>query len=247
MWGIAILIQLNQMKSDKIDELVKAIIQVMGKVKNIEKTMTVGSGNNAYKAVSDKDVKLAVGQAMEDAGLALVPIDVQPTTRIERWEEADYQSKIKTKQNVFTEVKVDYLLMHTSGQFIHVQGYGHGTDPQDKSAGKATTYAMKYLLLYMFIVPTGSIPDSDVPTPPVNMKPLPKEVEKTAPADLKELMEGSPQWSTIENYILDNPSKALDTIINGYKKKVNINADLESKLRALRPTATPNQVQTPNE
>ena len=40
-------------------------------------------------------------------------------------------------------------------------GYGHGVDSQDKSAGKATTYALKYALLYAFLVPTGKIDDAD--------------------------------------------------------------------------------------
>jgi len=42
-----------------------------------------------------------------------------------------------------------------------VAGYGHGIDTQDKGAGKATTYALKYTLLYLFLVPTGKIDDAD--------------------------------------------------------------------------------------
>ena len=42
-----------------------------------------------------------------------------------------------------------------------VMGYGHGVDSQDKSAGKATTYALKYALLNTFLVPTGDIDDTD--------------------------------------------------------------------------------------
>ena len=42
-----------------------------------------------------------------------------------------------------------------------LSGYGQGVDSQDKGAGKATTYALKYALLYAFLVPTGKIDDSD--------------------------------------------------------------------------------------
>jgi len=51
--------------------------------------------------------------------------------------------------------------MHESGESKEISGYGHGVDPQDKGAGKATTYALKYALLYTFLVPTGSIDDAD--------------------------------------------------------------------------------------
>ncbi len=157
------------MNSEPKTNLVKAIIQVMAAVKNIEKNMTVGDGRNSYKGVSDKDVKQKVGEAMEKAGLVILPIKINPTVKIERWTD-EYN---KPKQSVFTEVLPDYLLMHTSGECQEIQGYGHGIDPQDKSAGKATTYALKNTLLNMFMIPTGTIDDTDnnhsdtMPTPPV--------------------------------------------------------------------------------
>ena len=53
------------------------------------------------------------------------------------------------------------MLIHESGETLELCGYGHGIDSQDKSAGKATTYALKYCLLYTFLVPTGKIDDAD--------------------------------------------------------------------------------------
>jgi len=148
------------MKSESIKQITQAIISVMNEVKGIDKTMTIGSGPNAYKGVPDKEVKKAIGSAMSKHGLAILPISVVAKTSIERWsEETSYGPK--QKQSVFTEVNTDYLLTHLSGEFITISGYGHGTDSQDKSAGKATTYALKYALLYTFLTPTGSIDDSD--------------------------------------------------------------------------------------
>jgi hypothetical protein len=72
-------------------------------------------------------------------------------------------------------VKTTYLLLHESGESMELQGYGHGVDSQDKGAGKATTYALKYTLLYTFLVPTGKIDDSD------NDHSDNKEVPKTQP------------------------------------------------------------------
>lgn len=144
-----------------MENLSKAIIAVMNDVKGIEKSMTVGEGRMSYKGVPDKEVKKIIGASMAKNGLSMLPIDVEAITKIERWEEADYSGKIKTKQSVFTEVKTKYLLLHTSGESLEISGYGHGVDSQDKGAGKATTYALKYALLYSFLVPTGDIDDAD--------------------------------------------------------------------------------------
>lgn len=140
--------------------IAKAIVGVMKDIKNIEKNTTVGSGRVSYKGVSDKDVKQKVGEAMQRHGLCIVPIEIKPKTTIERWEETtSYETK--SKQQVFTEVETKYLLLHESGENIEIAGYGHGVDTQDKGAGKATTYALKYALLYAFMIPTGEIDDAD--------------------------------------------------------------------------------------
>ncbi len=146
--------------------LAKAIISVMKSVKGIDKTMTVGSGSNAYKGVSDQEVKKVIGDAMASAGLCLLPIDVDAKVQVERWSEVDTYSKetpkaMKSKQSVFTEAKTKYLLLHESGESIELSGYGQGVDAQDKGAGKATTYALKYTMLYTFLIPTGKIDDAD--------------------------------------------------------------------------------------
>ena len=151
--------------------IVKAIIAVMKEVTGIEKSMTIGTGNASYKGVSDQDVKETIGSAMERNGLAILPINIKPRTTITSWEEV-YNGNKKQRQSYFTEVSTKYLLIHESGESIEVAGYGHGVDSQDKSAGKATTYALKYALLYMFMVPTGKIDDADathsdaIATPP---------------------------------------------------------------------------------
>lgn len=133
----------------------------MASIKGVEKSMIVGTGSNSYKGVSDKDVKQIVGEAMERNGLCILPIGVEAKTQVDRWEETGGQYGPKQKQSVFTEVTTKYLLLHESGESVELMGYGHGIDSQDKGAGKATTYALKYALLYAFLVPTGKIDDAD--------------------------------------------------------------------------------------
>jgi len=143
----------------------ESIINVMRAVKNIDKSMTVGSGANSYKGVADKDVKYIIGSAMAENNLTCLPIDIQPKVQIDRWEaEETYNGKtqIKQKQSIFTEVIAKFLITHSlTNESLTIVGYGHGVDTQDKSAGKATTYALKNALLYSFLVPTGAIDDTD--------------------------------------------------------------------------------------
>ena len=142
-------------------EISKAIISVMKDVQGIEKNSTVGSGQNQYKGVNDKEVKQILRKSMIENGLALVPTGVSAKTEVSRWEETNNYGT-KQKQSVFTEVNTNYLLIHAeSGETLELAGYGHGVDSQDKGAGKATTYALKYTLLYTFLVPTGNIDDAD--------------------------------------------------------------------------------------
>lgn len=142
-------------------EISKAILAVMNEVKSIEKTMDVGTGGSSYKGVSDKVVKEILQPVMVKHGLVVVPTHVDAKATTERWEET-YNNNIKQKQSTLTEVTTKYLLIHSeSGESIELAGYGHGVDSQDKGAGKATTYALKYALLYTFLIPTGKIDDAD--------------------------------------------------------------------------------------
>jgi hypothetical protein len=163
-------------------ELYKAIANVMKDVKGIDKSMTVGEGRNAYKAVSDKDVKLTVGNAMQEHGLIMLPKSYDTTIQVERWEQTDNYGT-KMKQSVFVEAKCVYELIHVeSGQSVDIPAYGHGIDTQDKAAGKATTYAMKTALLYAFLDPTGSIDDTDKDHSDNKEVPTPKTQPKATPA-----------------------------------------------------------------
>lgn len=170
--------------------ITKAIIAVIQEVKGIEKNTNVGAGNASYKGVSDKDVKQVIRAAMAKHGLAIVPTSVEATSTVHRWEEDTGRYGVKQKQSVFTEARTKYMLLHESGESIEVEGYGHGVDSQDKSAGKATTYALKYALLYTFLVPTGEIDDADAnhseeqEVPKANAKKvaIKKEAEPTQPA-----------------------------------------------------------------
>ena len=195
--------------------LAKAIIAVMKEVKGMEKNSRVGTGGSAYNGTKDQDVKEVFNDAMAKNGLCILPIGIEDTVQIDRWEQS-YNGNVQQKQIVMTTVKTKYLLLHESGESQELMGYGHGVDPQDKGAGKATTYALKNCLLYTFLTPVGKIDDTDkthsdeIPSPP--------KVQKLT------LVEGSPNWLNCVKALKDGFST------DDLKRKYIISEEVNEKL-----------------
>jgi len=194
--------------------LAAAIVAVMSEVKGMEKNSKVGKGQSAYDGTKDSDVKEVFNDVLARNGLSVLPIDIEESTQIDRWEEIDPWSKntpkdMKQKQSVFTKVKTKYLLLHTSGESQVLAGYGHGVDPQDKGAGKATTYALKNCLLYTFLTPVGKIDDTE--TTHSNDQPLPQKAP-TPVANKPKL----PDTTFQNNVIVSKDIKALESSISYY-------------------------------
>ena len=183
--------------------LVKAVHKVMEAVPTIEKNSEIGKGSYAYKGVKDSELKLKINKAMRENGLIILP------TQIEEDVVFDQVKTNQGKNQVFTKVKVRYKLIHESGESVDLMGYGHSTDSGDKGAGKATTYAMKYALLYSFVIATGEIDDSDethseeIKQPP---RPQPKAKPQPKTNGNKQKVEvGSDKWNELIMYTMKSP------------------------------------------
>ena len=137
--------------------LIKAVNKVMTECTTIDKSSKVGSGSYAYKGVKDSELKLMLSRSMRENGLAIFPTHIDESTEIERYTDKNG----KPKMQVFTKVTSKFTLMHESGESIELSGIGHSVDNADKGAGKASTYAMKYALMYTFMVAAGEIDDAD--------------------------------------------------------------------------------------
>jgi len=229
-------------KSDSIGELMKATIAVMQEVKGIDKTMVIGTGNNSYKGVPDQEVKKIIGESMAKNGLAIFPIDIEENTQLSEWDETSQQYGTKRKQSIFTKVKTTYLLTHVSGEFITLMGYGHGVDSQDKSAGKATTYALKYALLYTFLIPTGKIDDSDtIHSDNIETPAKPKETAKTA-AKIETWM-SEKQFTTLKERLSSTEPEIYESGLRNYDAfcvapfgmKKEFKSELEKIVKMIRP------------
>lgn len=138
--------------------LYKKIQLVSNEIKNIEKNLTVGKGNYAYKAVQDIDVTLEVKEAETNHGIVSIPIkqelvksEIVRVVKEGGGESINYMDIIKMTLRI---VNLD-----DTSEYIDVESFGRGLDPGDKGFGKASTYARKYALLNAYKIATGEDPD----------------------------------------------------------------------------------------
>ncbi len=158
--------------------IAKAICEVMAAASHVQKT-----GQNSYHGynyASDADLLRAIQPAMAKAGLAMVPAQIAQT------------EKALDKGKVQTDVHVQYMLVHISGETLTVQAIGRGIDKEDKGPYKAMTGALKYALRQTFLVPTGDDPEvhshahEEAPPRPAFEKRAREEAPKPAPAPAPE-------------------------------------------------------------
>lgn len=138
-------------------------------ITNVNKNLSVGVGKSSYKAVGEADVLAAVKPAEAKFRVYSYPVHrtVIETGTIEN-ESIDYQSQQKlVKKSLFERIEVTYRFvnMDNPDDFIDIVSYGDGIDTQDKSVGKAMTYADKYALLKAYKIITGDDPDQDPSDP----------------------------------------------------------------------------------
>lgn len=134
-------------------------IQAVGdEVKNIQKNITVGTGNNAYKAVADVDVLLAVKAAEKKYGLVSIPVK-QQLERSDQIQKIGRDGYTTVTFSDIVKMTVRIINVDKPEENIEVESYGRGLDSGDKGFGKASTYARKYALLNAYKIATGEDPD----------------------------------------------------------------------------------------
>ena len=138
--------------------LYQKIQKVSDEIKNIEKNTTVGTGNNAYKAVADIDVLLKVKQSETKFGLISIPVKQE----LVRSEQVLKQGRDGFTTVTFADIvkmTVRIINIDNPSETLDVESFGRGLDTGDKGFGKASTYARKYALLNAYKIATGEDPD----------------------------------------------------------------------------------------
>ncbi len=136
-------------------------------LQTVAKNLTVGTGNNKYKAVSERDVLDAVKPLEHKHGVYSYPAKrtVLESNLLENEKSyTDFKTKdtTVTKSTTFmTRIETVYRFVNIENpeDFVEMTTFAEGIDPQDKGSGKAMTYADKYALLKAYKISTGDDPD----------------------------------------------------------------------------------------
>lgn len=117
---------------------------VMKDVQYLAKDDHVEYKTTKYKAISEEKVTSTMRKALIEHGLVVFPV-----------------KQIRERVGTITSVDVTYRLQNIDDpdDYIEIVSSGDGADTQDKGAGKAMTYAFKYMFLRTFAIPTGEDPD----------------------------------------------------------------------------------------
>lgn len=136
--------------------LYEKIYNVMCDTESIDKSMTVGYGNNSYKAVSEKDMLNMIKPLLKKHRLVCLPIGGEMKESAEVFE----TSKGSTVRAITTLTARWKIVDIDTGESEVVYGFGQGADSQDKGAGKAYTYAYKNMFSKTFCIFSGEDTDN---------------------------------------------------------------------------------------
>lgn len=142
--------------------LYEKIAQISSEIERLQKDDTVGTGNNAYRAISIEKVVEKVSEKMSKYGIMIYPAEQKYVRKDEEVIGIDFKTKQDVKKiNRISDVDVIYTVVncHNTDEKFNTVSSGCGVDTQDKGVGKAMTYAYKNMLLKLFAIPTGD--DSD--------------------------------------------------------------------------------------
>lgn len=188
---------------------------VTNELRRVAKNLNVGVGQSSYKAVGEADVLDAVKPLEEKYGIYSYPISRRTiNNEILENESIDYKTKEKViKKQFFMRVETVYRFvnMDKPEEYIETTTYGDGMDSQDKSPGKAMTYADKYALLKGYKIVTGDDPDQNASEDIARPKytPKPQKPEKDIPAEAQKDID-------------DLKTKPIDTMkINALEAELN--------------------------
>lgn len=134
--------------------------KITAELSTVAKNLEVGVGQNKYKAVGEADVLKAVKPLEAKYGVYSYPFSRQ-VIESGTVESVTYKGEIK--KNLFERIEVVYRFVNIEDpkEYIDITSYGDGIDSQDKSVGKAMTYADKYALLKAYKIITGEDPDQN--------------------------------------------------------------------------------------
>lgn len=128
--------------------IAQKLSRIMEETGYLQKNQKIEYGNTKYSAVNERAVLNEIRPLLVKYGLVLVPTSGRAET-------------VQSNKGAWvTTVQANYRIYDSdSSEYMDLWSTGQGHDSADKGAGKAFTYATKYLLLKMFLIETGDDPD----------------------------------------------------------------------------------------
>ena len=140
--------------------LYEKMFSIMTESDGLKKDLNVGSGNNSYRAVGEKEVLNMLKPLFKKYKLVVFPIDGDISEQNSTFE-ATYKGDTTTKTRNVTQLKVNFKIVDIeTGETETLVGFGNGADSQDKGSGKAFTYAYKTMLSKTFMLFSGEDADN---------------------------------------------------------------------------------------
>lgn len=131
------------------------INEVMKQVTYVQKDKAVSGGGQSYKAVTHDQVVSVARASMVEAGILIVPKQVEGSLLIKRDVDAGVKMHLYTGTYKILFVNVD-----DPKDFISTTVQAHAADNGDKAPGKALTYATKAAVLKVLWLETGEDEES---------------------------------------------------------------------------------------
>jgi len=168
--------------------LYEKLYNVMCDTEEIKKDLVVGSGNNSYKAIGEKEVLNMIKPLFKKYKLIIFPIDGEITEQNSIYD-TTYKNEVTTKTRNVTQLKVKYKIVDIeTGESEIIVGFGNGADSQDKGSGKAFTYSFKVALSKTFMLFSGEDTDNthsdDISTPNKPTQAPKQQADTNTPTDL---------------------------------------------------------------
>lgn len=151
---------------ESMDNIYQRMAKVMQSVSYVQKEDK--RVNNQYTFVSHDAVTAKIRPALLEAG-------IMPVVTV----------KEHTQDGNRTEATICVRLVNIDKpeDFVQIESFGYGIDPQDKGPGKAISYAFKYAMLKLFCLETGDDPERDS----YEHQPAPKAEPKKKSAPVEEI------------------------------------------------------------
>lgn len=145
------------------------LLTIANELETVAKNLKVGTGDNAYKAVGEADVLKAIKPLELKYKVYSYPYHrVIVESGVLENEYVDFKTHEKViKKNLYERIETTYRFINIEApeEYIDIVSYGDGIDSQDKSVGKAMTYADKYALMKAYKMVTGDDPDQNPSQP----------------------------------------------------------------------------------